>query len=142
MYREGDVAKTLGLEDSKAGFEILWREVVFPEELSGAGIKGKVIEALSYGVPSVLTPIAAEGTGIRDGYEALIRENPKEFAEAVCELYTNKELWERISKNAIDFVRKEYSFEKAQELVRKALEMVDVYVPENVDSLYCKGCRG
>src|SRR5260221_14224791 len=39
--------------------------------LAGAGIKGKVLDALSYGVPCVVSPIAAEGTGIRDGSEAI-----------------------------------------------------------------------
>ncbi len=32
--------------------------------LSGAGIKGKVLESAAYGTPSVLSPIAAESTGL------------------------------------------------------------------------------
>jgi len=108
--------------------------------LTGAGIKGKVMEALSYGVPSVITPIAAEGTGIRNGYEALIAENPKEFAEAIYKLYTDKNLWQKISTNALDLVKNEYSFEKGRELVRKALEMIDIYIPDRVNSLYVRRC--
>ena len=110
--------------------------------LSGAGIKGKVIEALSYGIPSVLSPIAAEGTGIRNGYEALIAEKPEEFTDAVYKLYTDKKLWEKISKNALDFVKSEYSFEKGQEKARKALGMVDIYVPENVQAMFMRKWNG
>ncbi|MCM8827520.1 MAG: glycosyltransferase family 4 protein, partial [Candidatus Omnitrophica bacterium] len=97
--------------------------------LSGAGIKGKVLEALSYGVPSVLSPIAAEATGILNNFHAIIAENPKEWVDAIYNLYTNKELWERISKNAYEFAKSEYSFEKGRRLVIKALEMVNIYVP-------------
>jgi len=109
---------------------------------SGAGIKGKVIECLSYGVPAVLSPIAAEGTGIKDDFEALIAENPKEWVLAIKRLYTDVELWNKISKNALDFVKKEYSFEKGREVVRKALEMVDIYVPENVEALCARWWNG
>jgi glycosyltransferase involved in cell wall biosynthesis len=32
--------------------------------LSGAGIKGKVLESMAYNLPTVLTNVAAEGTGL------------------------------------------------------------------------------
>lgn len=31
--------------------------------LSGAGIKGKILESMAFNLPTVLTDIAAEGTG-------------------------------------------------------------------------------
>lgn len=107
--------------------------------LSGAGIKGKVLEALSYGVPCVLSPIAAEGIGIRNGFEAFIAEKPEEYVEYIVKLYTDKKTWEEISNNAFKFVKSEYSFEKAKKLVRKALEMVDIFIPENQEGFYRKG---
>lgn len=109
---------------------------------SGAGIKGKVLECLSYGVPSVLSPIAAEGIGVRDGFEALIAESPKEWVLAIKRLYTDAELWDKISKNALEFVKKEYSFEKGVNMVRRALELTDIYVPDNVDALCARWWNG
>ncbi len=106
--------------------------------LSGAGIKGKVIEALSYGVPSVLSPIAVEGTGIRDGKEALIAEKPEEWVEAISKLYKDKDLWYNISQNAIDLVKTEYSFERGVKLVRKALEKIEVFVPPRFEGFYAR----
>lgn len=110
--------------------------------ISGTEIKGKVLEALSYGVPSVLSPIAAEATDIRDGLEAFIVEKPEEYIEAIKKLYTDKLLWEKMSRCALEFVKKEYSFEKARETVRKALEMVDIYVPQNEEGFYARGWYG
>lgn len=48
--------------------------------LSGAGIKGKVIGAMAHGVPCVLSPVAAEGTGIRAGLEAQVASTPREWS--------------------------------------------------------------
>jgi GT2 family glycosyltransferase len=109
---------------------------------SGAGIKGKVIECLSYGVPSILSSIAVEGSGIRDGFEALIAEKPEDWVLAIKRLYTDAELWNKISKNALEFVKKEYSFEKGLKTVRRALELIDIYVPENVDALFTRWWNG
>ena len=58
--------------------------------LSGAGIKGKVINALSYGIPTILTPTAAEGIGLRHGYDCLIAGSPQEWADAIKQLTTMK----------------------------------------------------
>ncbi len=135
---ESEQVKVIGyVEDLGEVFENC-RVFVAPL-LSGAGIKGKVLEALSYGVPSVLSPIAAEGTGIKNGLEAFIVETPREYVEAIVKLYKNKEIWEKMSRNALEFVRTEYSFERGRELMRKALELVDIYVPENTGGFYARG---
>ena len=34
--------------------------------LAGAGLKGKVVDALAFGVPCVMSPVAAEGMTLRD----------------------------------------------------------------------------
>ena len=47
----------------------------------GAGLKGKVVEALARGMPQVLSPVAAEGTELRHGDEVLIAETPAEWLD-------------------------------------------------------------
>jgi GT2 family glycosyltransferase len=66
----------------------------------GAGMKGKVGEALSYGLPVVTTGVGAEGMFLRDGEEALVADTAEEFAAAVVRLYTDEALWRRVSSNA------------------------------------------
>lgn len=97
--------------------------------LSGAGIKGKVLAALAHGVPCVLSPIAAEGTGLRNGYDCLIAETPEEWRKAIQDLQTDDALWEKISANARDYVRENYDFEKGKDLMRAAFEAVGLYSP-------------
>lgn len=86
---------------------------------SGAGIKGKVIEALASGLPSVLSPIAAEGTGVRDGLEAMIAEDPVQWAEAIAGIYDDRERWNRMAHAARGFVAATYSFERGREVLRR-----------------------
>src|SRR3546814_5571457 len=53
---------------------------------SGAGIKGKVIGALAHGVPTVMSPIAAEGIPVAPGEEAMIAATPAEWVDAIATL--------------------------------------------------------
>jgi glycosyltransferase involved in cell wall biosynthesis len=94
--------------------------------LAGAGLKGKVIESLAHGTPTVLSPLAAEGTGLRHGQETLIAESPREWAEMIAALYQDPALWQSISRRSQDFARITYSFERGRGLMAKALEAAGV----------------
>jgi O-antigen biosynthesis protein len=63
----------------------------------GGGMKGKVAEAMSRGLPVVTTPAGAEGMDLRDGESALVAGSPEGFAAAVVRLYTDEALWTRIA---------------------------------------------
>jgi len=65
----------------------------------GSGMKGKVGEAMAYGLPVVTTSIGAEGMGLEDGVHALIADDPREFADRICRLCEDGRLWENIAKN-------------------------------------------
>jgi GT2 family glycosyltransferase/glycosyltransferase involved in cell wall biosynthesis len=62
----------------------------------GAGMKGKVGEAMAAGVPVVVTTIAAEGMGLVDEENALVADTASAFAAAVDRLYGDPELWQRL----------------------------------------------
>ncbi len=87
----------------------------------GAGIKGKVITSLSYGVPCVATSIAAEGMGCINGKEILISDDPKEFAKLIVEVYKDKDKWEYISQNGLEFVKKKFSLEVFEENLKNLI---------------------
>jgi len=109
--------------------------------LTGAGIKGKVIEALAYGTPSVLTAIAAEGIPLRHGLEVMLAETAQEWADAVTELYTDQTRWERLSQLAKAFAQQHYNFEHGQKLMRKALETAEVFAPIANQALVARHSR-
>lgn len=63
----------------------------------GAGVKGKVGQAMSFGVPVVLTRVGSEGMGIVDGQHALVHDDAEGFAAAVVRLANDSALWTRMS---------------------------------------------
>jgi GT2 family glycosyltransferase len=75
----------------------------------GAGMKGKVGDALSYGLPVVTNGVGAEGMSLRDGEEALIAETAADFAAAVVRLYRDEALWRRLSANARAHAERHFS---------------------------------
>ncbi|MDA0176963.1 glycosyltransferase family 4 protein [Mesoflavibacter profundi] len=66
----------------------------------GAGLKGKLIDAMQNGTPCITTTIGAEGMygTIRDT-NAFIADDPEQFAKHAIELYTNKIYWRGKQKN-------------------------------------------
>jgi GT2 family glycosyltransferase/glycosyltransferase involved in cell wall biosynthesis/Flp pilus assembly protein TadD len=61
----------------------------------GAGLKGKVSQALAAGLPVVTTPVGAEGIPLENGRHALIAATVEDLAAAVVRLYTDAEQWTR-----------------------------------------------
>lgn len=94
--------------------------------LSGAGIKGKVLGALAHGIPSVLSQVAAEGTGVRDGYDAVIARTVDDWVDGIATLYESEEKWRAMSASAMEFAHRNYSFERGLELMREAYLRVGV----------------
>ena len=97
--------------------------------LSGAGIKGKVLEALARGIPCVLTPVAAEGIGLRHESDCLIARTPDEWVEAVVRLNQDDALWQKLSETSRQYMADSYSFERGRELMREAFEAADIFLP-------------
>ena len=97
--------------------------------LSGAGIKGKVLGALAHGIPCVLSPAAAEGVGLRHGFDCMIVEKPEEWAGAIRRLYDDEAFWTTLSDNGRQLIAEQYSFDRGRVLMRAAFEAVDMYSP-------------
>ena len=65
----------------------------------GAGLKGKLIDAMLNGTPCVMTTIAAEGMFSTFEPNGFIEDDTKEFARKAIELYTDKIFWNGKQKN-------------------------------------------
>lgn len=77
----------------------------------GAGIKGKLVEAMQCGTPSVTTDVGAEGMHGEYNWNGIIANTPQEIADAAVKLYSNKVLWEKSQKNGIKIINNFYSKE-------------------------------
>lgn len=74
----------------------------------GAGIKGKLLEAMQCGTPTVTTTIGAESMKGELDWNGFIADNATEFAEKAIELYSNTLLWEECQKNGFEILEKRY----------------------------------
>lgn len=86
----------------------------------GAGMKGKVAQAMINGLPVVATSIGAEGMGLIDETHVLIADEEEAFAAQVLRLLKDDALWSRFSNRAFDHIKNNFS----TEVVGKQLEAV------------------
>jgi GT2 family glycosyltransferase len=90
----------------------------------GAGVKGKVVSALSRGLPVVCTSIAAEGMGLRSGVEVIVADEPEEFARSIIMLLREENAWFQLSRNGLRFVEDNYSRETARRLITEMVSRI------------------
>ena len=69
----------------------------------GAGVKGKITQALAVGLPVVTTPVGAEGIDHPDEC-LLVAETSQELAAHVVRAYRDDELWRRLSSAGQAFI--------------------------------------
>lgn len=79
----------------------------------GAGVKGKVNSSMSHGQPVVATSPAVEGMHVVVGEDVLVADDADQFADEVIRLYNDPDLWQTLSDNGLDNVRRHFSFESA-----------------------------
>jgi len=97
---------------------------------SGAGLKGKVVAAAAHGIPQVLSPLAAEATGLRHGSEVLIASDQQSWLEAIEALCGDDERWSSMSEAAHRFAGQHYGREQGLRLMRRAFEQLGLEVPQ------------
>ncbi len=86
----------------------------------GAGLKGKLIDAMQFGTPSVTTNIGAEAMHKKLPWNGFICKNYEEFALKSIELYIQEKTWQDAQKNGLDILHKCFSKEKySQKLLNK-----------------------
>ena len=68
----------------------------------GAGMKGKIVASLAFGLPVVTSPIGAEGIPFENGLDACVADNAEAMADATVALLHDDDLWQRFSERARD----------------------------------------
>ncbi len=70
----------------------------------GAGMKGKLADAMLSGTPSITTSIGAESMQGNYEWSGFINDTAEEISTAAIELYQNREVWEEKQLNGITIV--------------------------------------
>src|SRR4029079_4266314 len=89
----------------------------------GAGVKGKVNMAMSYGLPVVATPAAVEGMHLTDGEDVLVAGDAEAFAAAVQRAYEDRALWEKLSAGGRVNIERHFSRAVARAALRDLLDL-------------------
>jgi glycosyltransferase involved in cell wall biosynthesis len=92
----------------------------------GAGVNGKIMLSMSYGVPVVASSVAAEGIPLTNGKEVLIADNPLDFSQAIVKLSHDERLWNHLSKNGLGIINQHFSFETGRSHLVRLLEMLEL----------------
>ncbi|MFL0581105.1 glycosyltransferase [Solibacillus silvestris] len=93
------------------------RVVVVPLRY-GAGVKGKVVEAIYHQVPIVTTDIGAEG--LKDIEQAvLIAITSDEFSALTIDLYNDENNWNTLATNSEQYIKEHFSIEAAIKQIKQ-----------------------
>jgi GT2 family glycosyltransferase/glycosyltransferase involved in cell wall biosynthesis len=93
--------------------------------LTGRGRKGKIGEALSVGMPMVITNVGAEGFGFHDDDEIAITDDALEFAKNIVRIHQDPEIWLKMSKFGQQYCRQNLGSAAMLNSIKSILELID-----------------
>lgn len=97
-----------------------YRVVVCPLRFGG-GTKKKILDAAAAGTPVVTTSVGADGLDFVDGKEIFIADDAATFARRVVQLYRDRVLWEKMSRNALARVARCYDIRVMERTLRQCI---------------------
>ncbi len=87
----------------------------------GGGFRGKILEAMSMGLPIVTTALGAEGVNAEDGRDMMVADEPAAFAAAVVRLLRDDVLCKALGARARAMAVESFSWEKGVEELEQVL---------------------
>ena len=122
LYIYGNYAPQhiLELHNQKQGFYIMgWADsvahvmqkarVCLAPLRFGAGLKGKLLDAMLYGTPGVTTSIGAEGMYGDLLTPGVIADTPESFAELSVAIYSDKIKWQQNAQRGVEIIKARYN---------------------------------
>ncbi len=117
IYGAYATEKVFQLHNKKEGFFVKGRaenvESVFSQAKVllapipfGAGIKGKLLESMQFGLPNVTSTVGAEAMHENFDWNGFITDNETEFVEKAVLLYQDENIWEKSQENGFQIVEK------------------------------------
>ncbi|MFD2532397.1 glycosyltransferase [Gracilimonas halophila] len=90
----------------------------------GAGLKGKLIEAMQCGTPSVTTEIGAEAMHSDLPWPGSIENDPRDFAEKAVKLYQDEGRWKEAQQSGIHIINQLYPKNVLRDAFIKKIEEI------------------
>ena len=77
----------------------------------GAGIKGKLLESMQFGLPNVTSAVGAEAMQGNFDWNGFITDNETEFVEKAVLLYQDENLWRKSQENGFKIIENRFKKE-------------------------------
>lgn len=90
----------------------------------GAGLKGKLVEAMQCGTPSVTTSVGAEAMHGDLPWSGAIADNPGDIANSAVQLYINEKSWHKAQLNGIEILDREFNSSQHKVNLLSKIELV------------------
>lgn len=134
--------KVLQLNNVKEGFLVKGRaenaqevvknaRIVLAPLRFGAGIKGKLLEAMQCGTPSVTTTIGVESMCGDLPWNGFITDDAQIFADKAVELYQDENLWKKAQENGFQIIEKRYLKSRFEDDLIKHILKVQTHLKQH-----------
>lgn len=88
----------------------------------GAGLKGKLFDAMQTGTPFVTTPIGGEGILDKNDSDAISTAKPDEFADLALRLFQDKDLWTEKQIQGFNILNRDFQKDDIEVQLSERLE--------------------
>ncbi|MCK4742270.1 MAG: glycosyltransferase family 4 protein [Sulfuriflexus sp.] len=134
--------KATALNNSKTGFLIKgWaKDALAVMEQSriclaplrfGAGIKGKLLEAIIMQTPSVTTSVGSEGMRQDEPWAGIIKDDWQEFADAAVNLYNDQQAWTKAQQHGTSLLKSYYDAKQLSEKLITRIKNIEDNLSEH-----------
>lgn len=90
----------------------------------GAGLKGKLLDAMRFGLPSVTTEIGAEGMCGELPFGGTISTSKEKFIDASIQLYSRQDLWNKAQQNGFSIIENRFQKELFSEVFKNQIQLL------------------
>ncbi len=115
-----------GEVDSAEDFMLSLDALIVPL-LSGSGVRIKIAEAMSLGIPVITTPVGAEGLMVNNGIDIFICKDALDMIDIVPRIVSNPSLLDHIGDESLKTIRNQHSPEvitqKLEALIQRKMKL-------------------
>ncbi|WP_027852296.1 glycosyltransferase [Marinobacterium litorale] len=90
----------------------------------GAGLKGKLVDALACGTPSITTSIGAEGMNGADSWPQPLADSPEQFATLAASLYCEASQWTRYQHQGFELHNERFAIDRHEKTLIERIKQL------------------